>query len=339
MHLEEESHLAPPPVAPEVPPAPANPPAETWISMARWCRENHAGEWREMVFAPQPVFTLTTGKGTLYFQVKSQIARWNGMELHLGFEPQWIDGQMFLHELDVKKNVEPLLRDLRLPAGPNRTIVIDPGHGGDKNTGTTNVVDGVSEKVFTLDWAKRLEPLLAAEGWQVFLTRTNDIDLSLSNRVMFAEEHHADLFISLHFNSAAPNQEQSGLETYCLTPAGMPSTLTRGYKDEIGLVLPNNTFDAENLALAVRVHQALLKVCGVDRGVRRARFLGVLRGQNRPAILVEGGYLSNPHEARRIADPAYREKLAGALARALAEVPESGSAPPAETSTNRSSPF
>jgi N-acetylmuramoyl-L-alanine amidase len=53
--------------------------------------------------------------------------------------------------------------------------------------------------------------------------------------------------------------------------------------------------------------------------VRRARFLGVLQGQNRPAILMEGGYLSNPREARRIDDPAYRQRVAEALAKALME--------------------
>jgi N-acetylmuramoyl-L-alanine amidase len=180
------------------------------------------------------------------------------------------------------------------------------------------VLDGVCEKEYTLDWALRLEPLLAAQGWQVFLTRTHDIDVPLSNRVAIAEEHQADLFISLHFNSAAPSQDQTGLETYCLTPTGMPSTLTRGYDDDVSLTFANNAFDAENLEYAVQLHRALLGVIGTDRGIRHARFLGVLRGQNRPAVLVEGGYLSNPDEARRIADPAYRQKLAEALAAALA---------------------
>jgi N-acetylmuramoyl-L-alanine amidase len=55
----------------------------------------------------------------------------------------------------------------------------------------------------------------------------------------------------------------------------------------------------------------------MDRGVRRARYQTVLPGQNRPAVLIEGGYLSNPREARRIADPQYRQKLAEAVARAL----------------------
>ena len=99
----------------------------------------------------------------------------------------------------------------------------------------------------------------------------------------------------------------------------MPSTVTRGYYDDTALAFPNNAFDAQNLLVALQVHRALLQINGHhDRGVRRARYLGVLRGQKRPAILIEGGYLSNPHEARQIADPAYRQKLAEAVATALA---------------------
>jgi N-acetylmuramoyl-L-alanine amidase len=98
----------------------------------------------------------------------------------------------------------------------------------------------------------------------------------------------------------------------------MPSSLTRGYSDDPRLVLPNNTFDDQNLRYAMRLHRALLQVNGYnDRGVRHARFLDVLAGQQRPAVLIEGGYLSNPTEARQIADPAYRQKLAEAVAKAL----------------------
>ena len=56
---------------------------------------------------------------------------------------------------------------------------------------------------------------------------------------------------------------------------------------------------------------------GPDRGIRRARFMGVLRNQNRPAVLIEAGYLSNPAEAKRIASAEYRQKLAEAVAAAL----------------------
>ncbi|HEX4644822.1 MAG TPA: N-acetylmuramoyl-L-alanine amidase, partial [Verrucomicrobiae bacterium] len=148
----------------------------------------------------------------------------------------------------------------------------------------------------------------------------NDTMVTLSNRVAFAEQRKADLFLSLHFNSSSPDREPAGLETYCLTPAGMPSNLTRGFYDDAGHVFPNNAFDAQNLQYAMRLHRALLKVNGnADRGILRARFLSVLQGQNRPAVLVEGGYLSNPREARQIADPNYRQKLAEAVAHALLE--------------------
>src|SRR3974377_1780969 len=103
-----------------------------------------------------------------------------------------------------------------------------------------------------------------------------------------------------------------------MTPAGTPSSLARWLSDEIWQIFPNNAFDAQNLQLALRVHRALLQVNGHhDRGVRRARFPGVLRGRARPAVLIEGGYLTNPREAKLIAQPAYRQKLAEAVAAAL----------------------
>jgi N-acetylmuramoyl-L-alanine amidase len=163
-----------------------------------------------------------------------------------------------------------------------------------------------------------LQRLLLTNGWQVFLTRTNDIDLALSNRVALANEHNAGLFLSLHFNWAESDQAQAGLETYCLTPAGMTSSVTRGFPDDPAQAFPNNAFDESNLLVALRIHRALLQLNGHrDRGVRRARFMGVLRGQQRPAVLVEGGYLSNPREARLISEPDYRQKLAEAVANAL----------------------
>jgi N-acetylmuramoyl-L-alanine amidase len=165
----------------------------------------------------------------------------------------------------------------------------------------------------------RLVPLLEQSRWRVLLTRTNDVTMSLADRVAFAEENEADLFISLHFNATGDgSQTASGLETYCMTPSGMSSSLTRGYSDDARAVFPNNSFDDENLRYAVRLHRALLQVNGrKDRGVRHARFLDVLQGQNRPAVLIEAGFMSNPDEARRAADPAYRQKLAEAVAKAL----------------------
>jgi N-acetylmuramoyl-L-alanine amidase len=268
--------------------------------------------------APAPAYALSTPGGGLVLRAGSQVAYWDGLDVRLGFAPQMMGGRPFVHVLDLKKTLEPLLVGSHMSfLKTNPTIVIDPGHGG-QDSGTKCVLGHGCEKDFTLDWARRLGWLLATNGWRVFLTHNNDTDLSVSNRIVFAEAHKADVFLSLHFNSAAPDDQQAGLETYCLTPTGMPSTVTRGYHDDAALAFPNNAFDAENVQFAWQVHRALLQVNGRhDRGVRRARYLGVLRGQNRPAILIEGGYLSNPREARRIADPEYRQKLAEAVAKAL----------------------
>ncbi len=142
-------------------------------------------------------------------RVGSQSAYWNGLEYRLGFAPQLIDGHPFVHALDVRKNFVAAAGQARPPAGTNRVIVIDPGHGG-TDIGTANVLNGHFEKEYTLDWARRLQALLATNGWTVWLTRTNDVTVPLPNRVAFAEQHKADLFLSLHFNSAFPDRSRPG---------------------------------------------------------------------------------------------------------------------------------
>ena len=308
-----------PPVQTNVPPSKISQPAPilTWTSLNRWAADNKLSAPRKISSSPVASYAITSPKGTMVLVIGSRETSWRGLGMHLGFAPEIIDDQVYIYGLDLQKNLEPLLLGETSAFSPNRVIVIDPGHGG-VNVGTHSLVDGRLEKEFTLDWARRIRPLLATNGWTVFLTRTNDSDVSLSNRVAFAEAHHADLFISLHFNSAAPDKKQNGVETYCLTPTGMPSTLTRGFNDSWTNRFPNNAFDAENLQLAVRLHGALLRGSGEeDRGIRRARFMGVLLGQKRPAVLVEGGYLSNTREAEKIATPAFRQKLAEAVAAAL----------------------
>lgn len=316
------------PVESNAPPATKSPPPrfslappanQGWIAMQRWAQSSGEASLVRLGTVPAPTYGLRTTRGTLVFRTGSQVSHWDGTEMLLGFAPQLIDGQPYMHSLDLYKTVQPLLAgEVALPTeGPAPVIVIDPGHGGE-NAGTSSVLGNHFEKEFTLDWAQRIQAVLLANNCKAFLTRSNDTDLALSNRVAFAAQHKADLFVSLHFNSAAPNDFEAGLETYCLTPVGMPSSLTRGYPDELRQPFPNNAFDLQNLALALRVHRALLQVNGHhDRGIRRARFPGVLRGQERAAILVEGGYLSNPQEARLISEAWYRQKLAEAVAKAL----------------------
>lgn len=259
----------------------------------------------------------THGRPALKVVAGSRRAECAGTAVYLGVEPRLLDGRIEVFRRDLDKTLEPLLAGVPVvPEGPRR-IVIDPGHGG-TNWGTRSITGNVFEKDLTLDWARRLKPLLEAKGWQVELTRTNDASLELVDRVARTELAGALLFVSLHFNSAFPQPEPNGIETYCLTPQGLPSNVTRDFADDATRAWPNNSFDAENLRLALRVHRRILAATGAgDRGVKKARFMGALRNQNRPAILIEGGYLSNPAEARRITTAAYRQKLAEAVAAAL----------------------
>ena len=288
----------------------------TFTSLNNWAADNGLNPAMKLTSLPVLTYSMSSRHGTLVLEVGTREATWRGMSLHLGFAPEMVDGQLCVHGLDIVKTLSPLMVDAPPNFAPHKTICLDPGHGG-INGGTVSI-DGRAEKEFTLDWARRLGNLLSASGWTVFFTRTNDLDVALSNRVAVAEAHHADLFLSLHFNSSAPDHRQSGLETYCLTPTGMPSTLTRGYADPWTDHYPNNAHDAENIQLATRLQAALLPASGEeDRGIRRARFMGVLLGQRRPAVLIEGGYLSNKIEAEKIGNGDFRQKLAEAVASAL----------------------
>jgi N-acetylmuramoyl-L-alanine amidase len=330
-HISESQQLAPPPGTAQPPPAaPTNHVALSWVSLKQWAAQNNIGPVQRISAGALPTFALKAPRGLLIVRANDQVAFWNSIELHLGFAPRLVTNEIYLRNLDISKNIEPLLHPLSLPSSENRVIVIDAGHGG-TNWGAASA-DRTYEKQYTLDWAKRLAPILATNGWKVFLTRTNDNDISLENRTAVADACKADVFISLHFNAPAfaGDQGETGIETYCVPPTGMPSTLKR-YEENPALVFTNNHFDAENLRYAMQVHRSVLKVTGThDRGVGRARFMKVLRDQNRPAILVEGGYLSNPREARHIEDPAYRQKLAEAVAAALVEKPIAHAPAPAE---------
>jgi N-acetylmuramoyl-L-alanine amidase len=288
-----------------------------WVPLESWGRFNGLGKPVQLSGGMEPLYQLQTSNGVALVKIGSHVANIGGLQYGLGFAPRLFKGLPYVHSLDARKTFQALASALFLLPATNRTIVIDPGHGG-RDSGTHCSIGCDFEKYQSLDWALRLAGLLAARGWNVVLTRTNDADVPLSERVALANRVHADIFLSLHFNSGGANRELAGLETYCLTPTGMPSNLVREYEDDPREAHPNNAFDDQNVLLATRLHRSVLRATGAgDRGVRRARFMTVLQGQNRPAVLIEGGYLSNPDEARRIATPEYRQALAEGVARAL----------------------
>jgi N-acetylmuramoyl-L-alanine amidase len=141
----------PGPVTPPSPPllvtpAPANQPAETWVPLARWCKSNGLSAPCPVAATPTPGYMLSTGYGIFAFRVGSLIAHWEGLELRLAFAPQMQDGQPYLHTLDLKKTVQPLV--LGTPMSflrTNLTIVVDPGHGW-ADSGTKSVLGYQYEK-------------------------------------------------------------------------------------------------------------------------------------------------------------------------------------------------
>jgi len=288
-----------------------------WVDLGAWLQERGWSSFHPVPHGKEVRHESDGPGGTVALMPGQKKTWWNGTQVWFGFEPILDKGRIKIHRRDLESHCLPLISGSVVADVTVRSVVIDAGHGG-RNVGTRSVAGNRLEKEFTLDWALRLAGLLEKRGWKVTLTRTNDVDVTLAERVDLAEASDAKLFVSLHFNSAFPNREAAGLETYSVTPKGMASHVVRDYPDEPTRTFPNNAHDPANLRIALAVHRAVLGITGqVDRGVRRARFMDVLRWQNRPAILIEGGYLSSPQEAARIQSPEFRQKLAEAVASAL----------------------
>ena len=165
--------------------------------------------------------------------------------------------------------------------------------------------------------ADELRDQLARAGFKVTQTRTRDVNVDLDSRPDVARRRGADLFVSLHFNSAPSSASTvRGVEVYCMTPPGAPSSNARGEGASVGW-FPGNRNNEKNIYLAYLLQKSLTKGLGMeDRGVHRARF-AVLREATMPAVLIEGGFMSHPVEGRNIADPAYRRQMAKAILDAI----------------------
>lgn len=211
-----------------------------------------------------------------------------------------------------------------------KTIVIDPGHGGDPGAIAES---GLTEKEITLDIALRLRRLLSKGPFEVLLTRDTDRRLSLDKRVSFANEHKADLFLSIHVNSMEPRTIRA-LETYYVGPTDDPHTLKlasrenkeSGYSlSDYKQILEKIYVDArrdESRAVARTIQSQLFQSLKAknpeleNRGIRTAPFV-VLIGTQMPAVLVEIACLSNEDEVELLTKQDYRENIAQALAQGI----------------------
>jgi N-acetylmuramoyl-L-alanine amidase len=254
-----------------------------------------------------------TGSIRLALEADQRSAEINGVNHWLTSPVLSARGRLWIRPTDVLKTIDPVLASGRTRGNkPVRTIVLDPGHGGgDRGTRGSR---GRNEKEFTLDLARRVARRLEAGGVAVKFTRTSDRTVSLEDRVQRCSNHGGDLFVSLHFNSGG---SASGIETYCVPPAGAASTAAARWHGAAVERSAGNRYDAQNVWLAHCVQQSLVRTTGAeDRGVRRARFY-VLRYATCPAILIEAGFLSNRVEEQKILSADYRDLLAKAIAEGI----------------------
>ncbi len=209
-----------------------------------------------------------------------------------------------------------------------KTIVIDAGHGG-KDPGAIGR-KGLREKDVVLKVALKTRDALRKKGYKVILTRSTDTFLPLEERTAIANTKNADLFLSIHANSA-PNRKARGLETYYLSLAttkeekqaaalenAVSSKQLSELQDILSDIMKNSKID-ESRKFAGTVQRSMSSGMKKrykdvkDLGVKKAPFF-VLIGAQMPSVLAEIAFLSNKEEEKRMRSDAYLTALASELA-------------------------
>ncbi len=215
-------------------------------------------------------------------------------------------------------------------------IVIDPGHGG-HDAGAH--IARHKEKYITLQIALRVRTHLRRMGFEVLMTRQRDVAVPLRERTRFANRKRGDVFVSIHANAIGKSQKRSrsGVETYFLQitrserarrVAARENSVVLRRKDRLSQnVILNAVMTGPKIVLsnklAIDIQRYILGSVHTryrdvkDGGVRPAPFW-VLVGAEMPAVLVEVGYLSNPHERRRLLSARYQELIARGIAQGIA---------------------
>ncbi|MCT7953671.1 N-acetylmuramoyl-L-alanine amidase [Laspinema palackyanum] len=178
----------------------------------------------------------------------------------------------------------------RVPTTSRRVVVIDAGHGG-RDPGAVGI-GGLREKEVVLDISRQVAEILERNGVTVVMTRQDDRTIDLAPRTQLANRVNANLFVSIHANAISMSRpDVNGLETY---------------------------YFSSGQRLAQTIHRSMLRSFSNmrDRGVRRARFY-VLRHTNMPAVLVETGFVTGRDDARMLANPTERTRMAEAIAQGI----------------------
>jgi N-acetylmuramoyl-L-alanine amidase len=254
---------------------------------------------------------LETVMNPLEFVRGSREVMINGARCWLCFPLIEQNGKFLVSRTDVAKTIEPQLRPHRVPnAGKVETVVLDPGHGGHDRGAVCRYG---YEKDFALDVARKLRPLLQAKGLRVIMTREGDYFVPLEVRAQIANAARNSIFVSIHFNATDRDPNATGFEIFSFTPRGAPSTSDDWVTPTSLSMQAGSEVDAQSMALSACIYHSLLgHIPEFDRGIKRARF-AVLRLTRVPAVLVEGGFLTELGESQLIAEKDWRTKLAQAI--------------------------
>lgn len=183
---------------------------------------------------------------------------------------------------------------------PGQLIVIDAGHGG-KDLGTQTLTGPKAyEKYLSLSTAYILERYLKEMGFKTVMTRTDDTFVPLKDRAAFANERRPVLFVSVHYN-AAENTSAHGIEVFYHKSEKDPDRVEK------------------SKAVAGKVLEGVIATTEAkSRGVKTANFV-VIKETKMPAILVEGGFLTNSDEATKIRNGSYLKQVAWGIATGIRE--------------------
>ena len=223
----------------------------------------------------------------------------NGQAVDIGDSIAAVGDTLFV-PIGIDQQIRPLLRQSE-PEAPAQQpdeqpipklarvsgrVMIDPGHGG-KDPGAIGIT-GLYEKNIALDTALLLTDMLKQRGVDVRMTRGDDTFIPLDDRAAMANSFDAELFVSVHADSS-------------------PSPWVKGFT-----VFVARQASKSSLAIAGGIKQHLAPVVGKDRGIQKAGFRVLMRTKM-PAVLVEVGFLTNRAGSRKLADQAYRRRLAAAI--------------------------
>lgn len=168
----------------------------------------------------------------------------------------------------------------------DKKIVLDAGHGG-RDPGAISTILGLKEKDLNLDIVKKLQQLLTKAGAKVYLTRGEDIFVSLDERVSFAEEKNTDIFVSIHCNALPSDPLRRGTRTY--------------YYNE------NSKYLAEIIQ-----SNLVEEIQTTNEGIKTAGFV-VIKKTTSPSVLVEVAYLTNEEDEKLLSDEEFRKRVAGGI--------------------------